>query len=156
MNKYTLISLIALLLFVAVFPLYGWVEPARMKAAQTDLRRQFLADGAEIFLNNCAPCHGTQAQGLGAMPSLNNPALAKAEHSLLYETIAHSPHGSAMAAWHVSEGGTLNSYQVESLVNLIMHGDWQKVGDRAIDRGLVINAPPLAMTKMEAMDIGVG
>jgi hypothetical protein len=53
--------------------------------------------------------------------------LAEADRWVLYDTIARSPHGTAMSAWHVGEGGTLSNYQVEGLVTLIQSGAWARV-----------------------------
>jgi mono/diheme cytochrome c family protein len=137
MKRYNAISLIALATLVMVLPIYALLESARMDAAQAALRSEFVDKGAAMYVDNCATCHGADGQGLGAMPALNNPGLASADRGLLYQMIAHSPHGTAMAAWHVDEGGALNSYQVESLVTLITNADWVKVSQLADEKGFV-------------------
>ena len=137
MNKYDLITLNALLVLVLAVPLYAMLEPGRMQQAQAGLRRQLVADGDALNLENSAFCHGPTGEGTGAMPALNHPGLAQADSQIIYRTIAHSPHGSAMAAWHVEEGGILNNYQVEGLVALIKHGNWQQVGQLAASVGFI-------------------
>ena len=142
MKRYDVMALIALLIIVAALPVYAVVEPRRMERAQEVLREEFLVYGAEMYVDNCAYCHGARGEGIGVMPPLNNPAIADADHDLLYRTIAHSPHGSAMAAWHVEEGGILSDYQVEGLVTLIRHADWGEVEAQAVAEGFV---PPIEM-----------
>lgn len=144
MNKYDFITLNALLILVVALPLYAWREPVRMDQAQQDLRQQYLADGAAMYVENCAYCHGAAGEGLGVMPPLNNPALTEADSTLVYDTIAHSPHGSKMAAWHIDEGGILNDYQVKGLVALLRHGDWPQVKELAQAKGFVPPAPAQA------------
>lgn len=143
MNKYDLIALNALLLLIIALPLYALREPERMRQAETKLRQQYLTDGALMYVENCAFCHGASGEGIGAMPTLNNPGLAEADADIIYRTIAHSPHGSKMAAWHVEEGGILNDYQVKGLVTLIKYGDWGQVSQLAAARGFEPPAPSL-------------
>jgi mono/diheme cytochrome c family protein len=135
MNKYTVVSLAALLVVVAALPVYALLEAGRMEGAQTALAERYVAEGADMYVENCASCHGADGKGIGAMPALNNPGLAKADREVLYDTIAHSPHGTVMAAWHVDEGGSLNSFQVEGLVTLIMNADWTEVSRLATVKG---------------------
>jgi mono/diheme cytochrome c family protein len=141
MTKYNVIRLLSLLVLVAALPVYAFFETARMQGAQVAMRQGYLADGAEMYVENCVRCHGVGGEGIGAMPTLNNPALAGADGELLYRTIAHSPHGTIMAAWHVDEGGILSDYQVEGLVAIIQDADWGRVGRLAAVRGVVNPTP---------------
>jgi mono/diheme cytochrome c family protein len=153
MNKFTAISIIALLIVVAALPVYALYESGRMDRAQANLTERYVAEGANMYVENCATCHGADGTGIGAMPALNNPGLAKADHQVLYDTIAHSPHGTVMSAWHVDEGGALNSFQVEGLVTLIMSADWTEVSRMALANGFEepARADPMAqLARMEA------
>ena len=141
MNKYDGILLVALLILVALFPIYGLMESGRMDRAQVAMVQGYLDDGIEMYVDNCIDCHGYTGEGVGSMPALNNPALAEADTSLLHRIIATSPHGSVMAAWHVDEGGVLNNYQVQSLVTLIQEGDWDRASQVAQAKGIVIPTP---------------
>lgn len=141
MNRYNLISLLALLIFVIVLPVYAWQEPARMDQAKIRLRQKYLEDGAHLYVENCSQCHGAYGEGLGVMPALSNPGLADAAPEFLYKTIARAAHGTTMAAWHIEEGGILNDYQIEELVTLIQYGDWPQVGKLAEDQGLALSVP---------------
>jgi mono/diheme cytochrome c family protein len=144
MNKFQLISIAMLLLFIVAFPLYSLAEPARMEQAQADLREIYMADATDLYIRNCAACHGAGGDGVGKMPSVNNPALAEADSDLLFENIARASHGSLMAAWHVEEGGILSDYQVEELVTLIKFADWEQVNLQAERLGFTLPTLPAA------------
>lgn len=156
MKKYHLINLIALLIIASALPAYALLEPVRLDRAQAVLRGERVAHATEDYLEICASCHGLAGEGMGAMPALDNPGLAKADRRLLYETIAHAPHGTKMAAWHIDEGGILNDYQIESLVALILDADWAQVGDLAAARDLVPPTPAAAQIDMAVLEGGMG
>lgn len=139
MKIYNALALLALTTLVVLLPVYGLHESERMAQADTLLEAQYVADAAALYLTNCAACHGFDGRGLGAMPALNKTALAEASYEVLYRTIAYSPHGSAMAAWHVEEGGTLSSYQVKGLVTLIRASAWDQVSFLAQAQNLALD-----------------
>jgi mono/diheme cytochrome c family protein len=130
-RAYEILGLLALLALVVLLPLYGLREPVRIATAAQALQEEVLGDAAEIYLDSCAPCHGPDGDGAGMMPGLTHPALASAHAEVLFRTIAYSPHGTTMAAWHSKEGGNLNSYQVQSLVTLIRAARWDVVRELA-------------------------
>ncbi len=136
MNRYYTVSLVALLVLVLALPIYALLEPVRLASAQGQLQARFTADGATMYLDNCATCHGPAGEGIGSMPALNQLGTGGASRDTLYNVVAHSPHGTVMSAWHMDDGGILSHYQVESLITLIMDGDWSRVHQMADDRGL--------------------
>lgn len=142
MNKTHWFSLIALVALVIALPVYGFNEGTRMAAAQIRLQEQYVQDGIELYVQNCAGCHGASGEGIGMLPALNRPALAEADGALLFATVARATHGSAMAAWHVEEGGFLTDYQLKELVALIQHADWAEIGRVAAIRGFNEPADP--------------
>jgi mono/diheme cytochrome c family protein len=155
MKRYDLISLIALLILVTALPLYLLREADRMDRAQTILHEQFVADGAILYVENCVLCHGPSGEGVGAMPSLTG--LSSADYDVLYKTIALAPHGSAMASWHVDEGGSLNDYQIAGLVTLIQNADWPQVGKLASTSNSAPYSPPAWGTDVDMTALeGVG
>ncbi len=135
MNKTTWISLVALFILVLSLPVYGLLESSRMEHAKIKLQDQYVLEGIDIYLQNCASCHATDGSGIGMMPALNNAAFAEARTDLLFSTIARATHGTSMAAWHNEEGGILNDYQIQELVALIQHGDWTMISRMATVRG---------------------
>ena len=137
MNKYNLITTIALLLLVIGVPVYAVLEPARMEQSQADLRQEFVSDAAVIYVQNCALCHGAAGEGIGSMPALDNEGLRTSDFEFLYKTIARGRYDTVMAGWHDEEGGSLNEYQINELVALIRYGDWPQVGEMAAEQGLI-------------------
>lgn len=154
MKKYNALSIIALLIIVTVLPLYAGREAARMAEAQLDIRSRQVDEAANLYIENCAFCHGPSGQGLGAMPSLDNVGLVQADQDVLYRIIARSSHGSNMAAWHVDEGGVLTTYEVQGLVALIHEADWDYVGKRAALQNFTYTEPELLEVDLTALEGG--
>lgn len=153
MNKQTAIGVIALLVLMVVAPVYALREAGRMEAAEAAFQQQYVADGALMYVENCLNCHGTDGEGIGSMPALNSPALARADAGLLYRIIAYSPHGTTMAAWHIEEGGILSAYQVKALVALIQGEEWSQASELAQVKGIVPPEPVKPAPKVsEALD----
>jgi mono/diheme cytochrome c family protein len=155
MNKYTILGLIAMLVIVTALPLYALQEPARMAATKNALRAQQAQEAANLYVEDCAFCHGPSGQGIGAMPPLDNPGLAQADIDALYRVIARSSHGSNMAAWHVDEGGVLNTYEVQGLVALIHEADWDFVDKVATSRAFTFVEPVIPDVDLTTLE-GVG
>lgn len=132
MNRYNLITILALLVILIALPIYGLREAARLATAQNQRRVQLVAEGTELYLANCADCHNINGSGLGVMPALNQPDRAEMDAEFLYKAIARAAHGSKMAAWHVEEGGSLSDYQIESLVTFIQYANWTEVAATAV------------------------
>jgi mono/diheme cytochrome c family protein len=135
-NRYTFISLIALLALVIIIPLYASQEPVRMAEAQDVLQDEYLQDASEVYLEFCGECHGPTGEGIGLNPALNRLGLAEADPDVLFRIIARATHGSSMAAWHLDEGGILNDYQIRGLVTLIRFADWNEVKRMATEKGI--------------------
>ena len=147
MNRYKTISALALLILVVALPIYIFTEPQRMAQAQVGLRQEFVGDAALMYVENCALCHGASGEGIGANPTLDNPALWTADYDFLYKTIARGRYDTGMTGWHVDEGGIYNDYQVDELVALIRYVDWTQVGEMAAAQGLI--PPTLPVPEVE-------
>jgi mono/diheme cytochrome c family protein len=136
MNKPIWITLVSLVVLILVLPVYALQEAKRLAGAQEKTRHEYVAEGTRLYLENCADCHGSQGEGVGSMPTLDNPAFETADSQYLFQIIARAAHGSSMAAWHLEEGGTLNDFQIQQLVVLLQHGDWEQVGVTAVAMGV--------------------
>jgi mono/diheme cytochrome c family protein len=152
MNRYYVVTLVSLLLLVSALPIYAWLEPTRMDTAGVAQEEDLVDEGAATYVDCCITCHGRMGEGEGAMPPLNNQALAQADHDVLYSTISHPPHGTAMSAWHNSGGCSLNDYQVESLVTLIATADWVQAAALADRQGFVMPTPAAPDTQLAVME----
>ncbi len=73
--------------FVGMLLLVGWVavnEPARMQVFTQQYQGRSIENGAAIFLNNCATCHGVDGKGVAqTAPALNNPMLFLKDNPLV-------------------------------------------------------------------------
>ena len=136
MNKYNLISLLALLGLIVILPFYALQENERLEVASAALQEEFLLDGSVLYIENCSECHGASGEGIGANPPLNTLGASKADPIMLFKSIARAAHGSSMAAWHLDEGGAFDDYQIERLVTLIQHADWSQVNILAAQNGV--------------------
>lgn len=147
MNRYKLLSLLALSLLVVALPIYAVTEPKRMAQAQADLRQEFVSDAAVMYVENCALCHGAEGEGIGAVPGLDSTALRTADYDSLFKTIARGRYGTTMAGWHMDEGGIFNDYQVDELVAFVRYVDWEQVRELAAAQGLI--PPTLPVPEIE-------
>jgi mono/diheme cytochrome c family protein len=152
MNRYTAISLLALLLLVVGLPVYAWLEPERMEQSQADLRQAFVSDAAVLYTGNCAVCHGAAGEGIGATPALDTEGMRTADYDFLFKTIARGRYGTAMAPWHDEEGGLFNDYQVEELVALVRYGDWSQVRELSAAQGLIPPTLPVPVVDNALLD----
>ena len=141
-NRANWISLMALIVLVVAIPLYGVLESQRMVKAQIQLRESYVYNGIDLYVQNCASCHGADGMGIGMMPALNREGLYDASEEALERIIARESHGSIMAAWHIEEGGNLTDYQVRNMVTLVKHADWNEVARVAEVRGFVEPVQP--------------
>jgi mono/diheme cytochrome c family protein len=136
-NRANWISLVALLVLVVAIPWYGLAETQRMERAKIELRESYVMNGIDLYVQNCASCHGANGLGIGMMPALNRPGMTEVDDEDLIRIIARESHGSLMAAWHINNGGNLTDYQVNNVATLVKHADWDEVSRIAAVSGYV-------------------
>jgi len=84
-----------------------------------------MQEGAQLYAQNCAVCHGTQGQGrVGATLAKNWPSIRP--DLRIRATIENGIVGSPMPAWSVKNGGPLQDNQIEALVAYIL--SWETGG----------------------------
>lgn len=136
-----LIGILATGLIAAGLLLYAWQEPQRIESAQAAQLALNLEEAMTLYAENCSVCHGLDGTGIGATPPLNNPDLSASDPQTLFKTIARGLYGTSMPAWSQEDGGPLSDYQIDQLVLLIQHGDWQATQDRVVNLGLAPRVP---------------
>jgi mono/diheme cytochrome c family protein len=115
------LHLVGLVLLVALAAVMLGTVPA---SAQTPDPTQ-LEQGARLFADNCAVCHGSQGQGrVGATLAKNWPSIRP--DLLVKDTIARGIAGSPMPAWGQQYGGPLSSAEIDALVAYIL--SWETGG----------------------------
>lgn len=154
---------VALAAFAALFlMLYALAEPARINDKKDEFYRGDLAQGRQLFAENCASCHGTNADGGFAahpdpeveaswpVPALNN-IMARYEDSeivtdveeFMTETIKQGRAGTPMPAWGTAYKGPLNDQQIASIVDYVL----------SIQTGEVPKPDPQAFAGMSGEEI---
>jgi cytochrome c oxidase cbb3-type subunit 3 len=86
-------------------------------AAVTSAQGDPMAQGARLYADNCAVCHGPQGEGrVGArlkdFPSISPQAFVKA-------TVANGVPGSKMPAWSKAKGGPLTDAEIDAIAAFV-------------------------------------
>jgi mono/diheme cytochrome c family protein len=139
-----LIGILATGMIVTGLMLYALLEPYRIDNAQASQLAFDLNDAMTLYAENCSVCHGLAGEGIGATPPLDNPALSQSDPRSLSKIISRGLYGTSMPAWSLEDGGPLSDYQIDQLVQLIQHGDWQATQDRVVNLGLAPLVPFIA------------
>jgi len=128
------LALIGTLMIVAGLGIALLNEPARQAAAAESLQMAMIAEGTDLYAQNCVACHGASGEGIAAYPPLTTAAAMEAE--LIYNTIERGRYNTAMAAFGVDEGGILTAMQIDSLVVALQADTWDTVAARVAELGL--------------------
>lgn len=129
---------VALSLFSGVFlAVYWMIEPARINDQMDAYYEQDVSAGRVAFVNNCATCHGTEAQGGSApnpygdapwpAPRLNNIEARYADSAIvtdvedfITQTLIRGRPGTPMAAWRSDYNGPMNDFQINEIVRYLL------------------------------------
>ena len=97
-----------LVLLVAAFPAYRAVEGTRRAEALANRQAAEIATGRQLWLANCAGCHGRQGQGAPDTPALNAKEFFEvASEQQIHHSIQAGVPGTEMPAWSNEFGGQL-------------------------------------------------
>ncbi|MBI5653743.1 MAG: c-type cytochrome [Chloroflexi bacterium] len=76
------------------------------------------ARGKDVYLKNCAVCHGDRGQGrIGATLAKEFPSIR--QNALVKEIISNGVAGSVMSAWAKGKGGPLSDAEIDDLVAFV-------------------------------------
>jgi mono/diheme cytochrome c family protein len=107
------------LCILAVFQIYILREPARIEAVEAEDHALAVAAGRELYVENCAACHGENGEG-DLAPALNSQELLKTtSDEALYSLTRTGVPGSIMPAWGQTFGGPFTDEQIAQLVTFI-------------------------------------
>ncbi|GAB4403340.1 MAG: hypothetical protein OHK0052_26310 [Anaerolineales bacterium] len=97
----------------------------RVAFAQTPPTDEQLAQGAQLFAENCAVCHGASGEGrVGATLAKDWPSIRP--DLTVRNIIINGIEGSPMPAWSATNGGPLSDTEIDALVAYIL--SWQVSG----------------------------
>jgi len=126
MTRYqTWVGILATILLLASLVIAALREPVLQSRAADAQLQDAITLGTGVYLENCVVCHGAAGEGIGVYPALD--AVAGLDEESLYKTIERGRYNTQMAAYGIEEGGVLSQAQIEGLVALIQHSDWDAV-----------------------------
>lgn len=118
-DKQLLIGLVITVLLLASFSFLMFGETPRMTTVAEQYKEESLLRGGELFVENCASCHGANGEGLVG-PALNDKHfLEEASDGVLFATIQIGRPNTTMPAWGQAYGGALTDQDIYAIVSFI-------------------------------------
>jgi uncharacterized cupredoxin-like copper-binding protein len=159
-QKLATVVIVGLVALATVLVFYLADENNRIKAEEQSQQDDAIERAEANFLSLCLPCHGPAGEGylgpgeagtgrIGAplggntyATKLNQegiqsdgspvPGGVAARATVIAQTITNGRLPVGMPAWGEANGGPLNDAQIEELVTMIQHGDWNKIYNDAV------------------------
>ncbi|MFQ5814501.1 MAG: c-type cytochrome [Anaerolineae bacterium] len=166
-DKKTVLALFLTLVMGGAFLVYWLNEPTRMAAASEEFRLRAVAQGRELYAEDCAMCHGAEGQGVPKIGRvLNSKGLLTAmDDAAIHDVIRDGRPNTGMPAFGEEHGGPLNEHQVEELTAFIRN--WESTAptlpskpeeerDERIARGVELYTATCAMCHGESGQGGTG
>ncbi|MDH3307479.1 MAG: c-type cytochrome [Acidimicrobiia bacterium] len=114
-DRWMLVGLVLMGLFVLAFPLYRVYEPAARTAARVEQMESQAASGADIYDFNCSSCHGSEGRG-GTAPALAaEQFLGMVSDDQIVQFVSLGTPGSEMVGYSIDNGGPLTSQQIRAV-----------------------------------------
>ena len=76
-----------------------------------------VAQGAKLYADNCAVCHGSQGEGRIGARLKDFPSIAP--QAFVKETVANGVAGSKMPAWSKAKGGPLTDAEIDAIAAFV-------------------------------------
>ncbi len=128
---------LATLIILAIVPVYSFLEPQNQESQLNNYYTNAVLTSTDLYAENCAVCHGAVGEGIGATPPLNSEAVQTMSTNDLAKVISRGRGNTLMAAWAVEEGGIFSASQVSDLIIFIQQTNWDYVGARVAELGLI-------------------
>ena len=166
------LGILLMIVTVGTFAYIGATEEERMATATDAQLARRIENGAFLYHNNCARCHGERAEGVpGLCPALNSISIFEQRvkdtgwsgsvHSFLVNTIrggrlkstrpdqyiGESANGMAMPFWSQDYGGPLRNDQIEDIAHFL-----ENFGEMEIVAGPT--PTPIDVNDLNALVIG--
>lgn len=118
-NKWMGWGVVLLFLFVLAFPVYWFVQPAKLEAAQEAADANYALHGEELFSTSCTECHGFEANG-GIGPALNSQQFLLSVSDLqMHQLISTGVPGTLMGAYSADFNGPFTQQQITGIVKYL-------------------------------------
>lgn len=164
--------IVGLVALSTILVLYLADEDNRIKAEEEEQQEAAIERATANYISLCLSCHGPAGQGyaggdgrIGAPlnTSENQQGVnaqgtpvsggVEARADIIRTTIHEGRPGTLMPAWGEENSGPLNNEQINELVTMIQHVDWNEVYNQAVEEsGGYPTAPPAATTAPEATE----
>ena len=123
-------------------PFTADADPAVLELVAQLPGGEHLAQGINLYAQECVACHGADGLGTGLAPALNDPAVREQAADDLTRTVVYGVSGTLMAPWE----NALEQAEIEALIYLVQH--WDEVPTGAIpapDRPIPVTAESLVL-----------
>jgi uncharacterized cupredoxin-like copper-binding protein/mono/diheme cytochrome c family protein len=167
------VVIIGLVALATILVLYLADEPNRINAEEQEQQDTAVTRGIDLYVTNCLPCHGPGGEGFltpgeqgtgrvgaplggntfakqlnqeGIQNGTPYPGGMKARTQYIHDTIVNGKPGTKMPAW----GDQLNEQQIDDLVTMIEHVDWNRVYNAAVAANGGYPTPPPGATQTPA------
>ena len=118
-NRLLVLGVLLTLAVLVFVPIYWLGETGRQTASAEELDLVGLRRGRELYVENCASCHGTRGEGIAA-PALNSKGLLEnASDAVLFANIRVGRPNTTMTAWGQEYGGQLTDEDIWQVVSFI-------------------------------------
>lgn len=169
MNTGKQIRIMVVIMFLTLIAIgaYTLWEPFRADSQTTSYDEKQADFGAQLFAQNCRPCHGDSGEGgsaAGRLPAAlplntaklqghsdpndpNSPITKAAKDAalkLVTDTATCGRVGTAMPAWGEAQGGPLNDTQIQQIATMITNGRWDLAKKEAEKADEELHATPAA------------
>jgi mono/diheme cytochrome c family protein len=114
-NSWMAAGLVLMVVLILAFLLALLTEPGRRDDARQELITGLVAEGRELYLLNCAACHGVEGEGLTASALNSRQFLSAAADEQIRSIVAVGITGSEMVAYSIDFGGPLTSGQIDAV-----------------------------------------
>ncbi|HDD61423.1 MAG TPA: c-type cytochrome [Chloroflexi bacterium] len=118
-ERHYVAGLIITVLLIGALGIIWMNETPRMDHQAEEVMKESVLRGREIYIEQCAFCHGSTGQG-EAGPALNNKEyLESVSDRIMFETVSAGRPGTIMPAWAQGNGGPLTDEGIRDLVNFM-------------------------------------
>lgn len=155
MQVKVVIGTIAFMLTMMIMGFAALREPGRLEAFSAAAEGRSIETGAEIFINNCATCHGvdgtasscidpatgeeTGCQGLplaiyevlcdeqGGTRRMQAMQWAGTKEQFIYQTVSAGRIGTVMPTWSSQYGGPMRDDQIQNVVDFVLNWETEEM-----------------------------